>query len=145
MNKQQVITEYQKLVSELGELPHHVVLSAGAALVMMGIRKDTDDLDVDVQPGVYKWAALSKPTVVEDNISPRVKWADKVDLHEFSENTGIVCIEGVWVYSPGEMLNQKRHLASIPNRAFGKREKDLIEIVQLESLRRDSRLTARMA
>ena len=145
MNKQELMDQYKLLVNELGEHPHHVVLSAGGALVMMGLREKTDDLDVDIQPSVFKWAALGRNVITEENVSPRVKYKENIDLHELSETTAVVCIDGVWVYSPGEMIIQKRHLATLPNRAFGKRERDLIELTQLESLQRNSRLCARMA
>lgn len=145
MNKDQVKTRYNALVESLGELPHHVVLSAGGALVMMGVRDKTDDLDVDVRPGVFTWAAVTHPKIVEENVSPRVQYNSFVDLHELNEDTGLACVEGVWCYSPRELLLQKRHLSNMPNRLLGKRERDLMEIVQLESLVRSPRLTARMA
>lgn len=145
MDKDQVKVRYNALVEKLGELPHHVVLSAGGALVMMDVRDKTEDLDVDVRPGVFKWASTGKEIILEENVSPRLAYDSFIDLHELNEDTGLVCIEGVWCYSPREMLLQKRHLASIPNRTPGKRERDLMEIVQLESLVRSPRLTARMA
>lgn len=145
MNKDLVIARYQALVEKLGELPHHVVLSAGGALVMMGVREETEDLDVDVRPGVFKWCAQGRDLIVEDNVSPRVVYDPFIDLHELSEDTGLACIDGVYCYSAREMLIQKRHLASMPNRKPGKRERDLMEIVQLESLVRSPRLTAKMA
>lgn len=145
MNKDQVIVRYNALVKDLGELPHHVVLSAGGALVMMGVRETTEDLDVDVLPGIFKWASAGKQVITEENVSPRLEYDKFIDLHELNEDTGLACIEGVYCYSAREMLIQKRHLASIPNRLHGKRERDLMEIVQLESLVRSPRLTARMA
>lgn len=145
MNKEKVKEHYNALVATLGELPHNVLLSAGSALVMMGIRESTNDLDVDVLPGVLKWASHGRGFIEEENVSPRVKFSDHIDLHELDENTGRVCIEGVYLYSPHALLIQKRHLAHIPNRPPIKREQDLMEIVQLESLVRSPRHTARMA
>jgi len=145
MNKEAVIREYKKLVDELGEQPHEVVLSAGAALVMMGVRDETQDLDVDVRTNIFKWLSNGREIVQEENCSPRIQYRKGVAIHEFSENTGVVCIAGVWMYSPGELLIQKRYLANMPNRRFGKREKDLFEITQLETLKRMPQgLTARM-
>lgn len=145
MDKDQVIARYKALVENLGELPHHVVLSAGGALVMMGVRPTTNDLDVDVLPGVFKWAAQGRDLIHEENVSPRVVYDPFIDLHELSEDTGLACIEGVYCYSAREMLIQKKHLAAMPNRKPGKREQDLMEIVQLEALVRSPRLTAKMA
>lgn len=145
MNKDQVKKRYDALVEALGELPHEVVLSAGGALVMMGVRETTNDLDVDVRPGVFKWVAKIREIIIEANVNPRLKYDAYIDLHELSEDTGLACIDGVWCYSPRELLLQKRHLSDIPNRTQGKRERDLMEIVQLESLVRSPRITAKMA
>lgn len=145
MNKEKVKEHYQALVTALDELPHNVVLSAGAALVMMGIRENTNDLDADVPTAAFKNEARKNGIVEEENVNPRVKYTDHIELHELSEYTGRVCIEGVYVYSPHALLQQKRHLAHIPNRPPIKREQDLMEIVQLESLVRSPRHTARMA
>ncbi len=145
MDKQTRALEYTRLVTELGELPHQVVLSAGAALVMLGIREETQDLDVDVSESVFKWLALKHPIITEDNISPRIAYREHIDVHVFNENTGVVCVSGVWIYSPGEMLRQKLYLADIPNRTAGKRKKDLSEADQLRTLMRSTGLTARWA
>lgn len=145
MNRDQVISRYKALVEKLDELPHHVVLSAGGALVMMGVREKTEDLDVDIRPSVFNWVGITLPKIAEENVSLRIKYDSFIDLHVLSEDTGLACIDGVWCYSAREMLLQKKHLANIPNRTPGKRERDLMEIVHLESLVRSPRLTARMA
>jgi hypothetical protein len=145
MNRDQVISRYKALVTALGDPAHLVILSAGGALVMMDVREETVDLDVDVSPMTFKWVGMSKPVLLEENVSPRIEYDPFIDLHELSDTTGIVCVDNVWIYSPSEMLKQKRHLAAMPNRKPNKRERDLMEIVQLESLVRSPRLTARMA
>lgn len=143
MRKEDVIVQYHQLVSALGESPHHVVLSAGAAAVMMGLRDETDDLDADVLPGVFKWACTAKKLIVEDNVNDRIKYSEKVDLHILDEDRGVVCIEGVWVYSPRELLHQKKHLARMENRPYAKMIRDQIEITLLEELIKTPKFTAR--
>jgi hypothetical protein len=143
MRKEDVVAQYHQLVSALGESAHHVVLSAGAAAVMMGLRDETDDLDADVLPGVFKWVCTNKKVIVEENVNDRVKYSEHVDLHVLDEDRGIVCIEGVWVYSPRELLNQKRHLARMENRPYGKMVRDQIEITLLEELIKTPKFTAR--
>lgn len=145
MDKESVIRQYKKLVEELGEQPHSVVLSSGAALVMMGIRDQTQDLDVDVPANIFKWLGNTRQVIAEEHCSPRIQYSPEVDVHELSEHTAVVCIAGVWMYSPGELLLQKRHLANLPTRPAHKREKDLLEITELEALKRSPQaLTARM-
>jgi hypothetical protein len=131
------------LVSELGESAHNVVLSAGSAAVMMDIRNETDDLDVDVLPGVFKWAASSKTILKEEGVNDRIKYSDKVDLHVLDEDRGRVCIDGVWVYSPRELLMQKRAMLRIPGRGMGKLVRDQIEITQLEQMGQSTKFTAK--
>jgi hypothetical protein len=120
-----------------------VVLSAGAAGVMMGIREETEDLDADVLPNVFNWAALTKKLVIEKGISDRIAFSEKVDLHILDEDRGVVCIEGVWVYSPRELLNQKRALSSLSSRPMGKLVQDQVEITLLEELVKAPKFTAR--
>lgn len=146
MNKQAVILQYHQLVNELGEEPHDVVLSAGSALVMMGVREETTDLDVDVNEGVFKMY-LRKSGIALDavpGLGECVAYSDTIDLHQRNEDVGVVCIEGVWVYSPSAMLMQKRFLVSHPKRKPEKIPQDLADIAKLEELVRSQKLTARV-
>jgi len=143
MKKDDVIVQYKALVRELGEDPHNVVLSAGAAAVMMGIRDETSDLDADVLPGVFKWAATTKSIIKAEGITDRVVYAESIGLHVLDEDRGRVCIEGVWVYSPRELIIQKRQLSHNPNRCIGKRVQDEVEIALLISMGHVTKFTAK--
>lgn len=131
-----MIVQYRALVRELGENAHNVVLSAGAAAVMMGIRDETNDLDVDVLPGVFKWAATTKTVIEEEGFNARVVYAEQIDLHVLDEDRGKVCIEGVWTYSPRELINQRRELIKTPGRDVGKLVRDQVEVSLLEGIAR---------
>lgn len=144
MDKAQVVERYKQLLVELGEDARDVVLSAGAALVILGIRDFTTDLDVDVSPGTFKWLANSHLIITEEGVSDLIKYRLDVDIHEFDDTIGRVCVDGVWMYSPSELLKQKRHLARMPNRKEGKREADLREADLLEKLIKGQKLTARV-
>lgn len=144
MDKAQVVERYRQLLSELKEEPRDVVLSAGSALVMLGIRETTQDLDVDVSTGVFKFLSRTNLVIVEEGISDLIKYGVDVDIHERDSSTGVVCVEGVWLYSPSSLLMQKRYLAKLPTRKEGKRETDLQEISLLEELIRGQKLTARV-
>jgi hypothetical protein len=136
MKKDDVISQYKALVRELGENAHNVVLSAGSASVMMGLRDETNDLDVDVLPGVFKWAATTKTVIEEEGFNPRVIYSEHIDLHILDEDRGKVCIEGVWTYSPRELVNQRREMVKNPKRNPDKLPQDHIEIALLEGLAR---------
>ncbi|MNM71163.1 hypothetical protein D3C81_828190 [compost metagenome] len=121
-----------------------MVLSAGAALVVLGIRANTRVLDADVQPGVFRYLSNVRPVVTGMGIPDYVQFAEDVEIHEFDDTTGVVCHEGVWMYSPSELLKQLRYLAKLPECKEGRRETDLQEISQLEQLIQGQRLTARV-
>jgi len=144
MKKDQVIARYNALVQELKEDPHNVVLSAGAALVMMGVRDEAEDLDADVLAPVFRWVSGSRTVLLEEGFAERIEYAEDIDLHILDEDTGIVCVDGVWIYSPQSMLTQKRYLATHPNRKEEKRVVDLAEVAVLEHILKQSRFTARI-
>lgn len=144
MKRDQVIARYNALVQELKEDPHNVVLSAGAALVMMGVRDEAEDLDVDILGPVFRWVSGSKAVLLEEGFAERIEYAPGIDLHILDEDTGIVCVDGVWIYSPQSMLTQKRYLAKHPNRKEDKRVIDLMEIGVLEHMIKQSNFTARV-
>lgn len=154
MNKAEVVGRYKQLLDDLGEEPRNVILSAGSALVMLGLREETASLDVDVPTNVFKWAlnktlARLKAEGKEFQMrattgAPRFKLNEFVCLQELEESTGIVCVEGVWLYSPSALLVQKRYLSKMPNRKEIHREVDLREVTLLEQLIHGQKHTARV-
>lgn len=144
MDKSAVIARYRKLLEELDEPAERVILCGGSALVVLGVRETTSDLDVDIDPTLFKFYARTFPVKKEPNVNDLIAFKPDVDLHEFNPDTGIVFVNGVWTYSPHAMLVQKRYLAGMPNRKPGKREQDLEDIRQLELLVKGQRLTAKV-
>lgn len=154
MDKARVVERYKELLNELTEPAHQVVLSAGAALVILGLREETADLDVDVPTGVFLWAfnntnarlrTAGEPLqrlMVEQGV-PRFNLHADIAMHELSDTIGLVCVEGIWMYSPSELLYQKRALARSPDRDQDKRERDLKEVALIEQLIKEQKLTAR--
>ncbi|WP_050470020.1 hypothetical protein, partial [Pseudomonas aeruginosa] len=116
---------------------------AGAALVVMGIREETSDLDVDVPTSVFNWASNKFGVIENETVNKRVQYTPLVDLHEYDENTGVVCIEGVWLYSPTELLKQKHWLTKLADRTDVKTQQDHRDIRQLETLTQSQPFTAR--
>jgi hypothetical protein len=142
-NKAQLKERYQQVIDYLSEPPHTVLLTAGGALVMMGLREQTEDLDLDIPESVYNWCARSHPKVEGLGGITYVRMGDDVSFQKTTEERGLVCIEGVWCYSPREMLYQKQWLATHANRPENKRKQDLIDINQLRSLSTTTKFTAR--
>lgn len=155
MDKAAVVERYKELLNQLNEPAQNVVLSAGAALVILGLREETADLDVDVPTGVFMWAfgdhnarlkSSGKDTVQMQAVggSSYFDLHEDVALHELSDTTGVVCVEGVWIYSPSELLQQKRYLARLAERDDTKRERDLAEAALIEQLIKEQKHTARV-
>jgi hypothetical protein len=146
MDKAAVIERYKALLNELNEPAHSVVLSSGSALVLLGVRMTTSDLDADIPEGVFKMYERSgKFPVLEaaEGDGKHVKFDGDVDLNILDTDRGVVCLGGVWSYSPSELLAQKRYLSKLPGRSEGKRAADLLDIASLETLIKERSLTAR--
>lgn len=146
MDKTAVIERYRTLLNELDEPAHSVVLSSGSALVLLGVRSATNDLDADIPEGTFKMFERSGKFPVlpaAEGDGRHLKFDKDVDLSVLDTDRGVVCLNGVWSYSPSELLAQKRYLSKSPERSESKRAADLLDIVALESLIKDRRLTAR--
>lgn len=146
MDKAAVIERYKTLLNELDEPAYSVVLSAGSALVLLGVRQSTTDLDVDIPEGTFKMFERSGkfpilPAAGGDG--KHLKFDKDVDLNVLDTDRGVVCLGGVWSYSPSELLAQKRYLSKSPERSPEKRADDLQDISVLETLIKDRSLTAR--
>lgn len=155
MDKAAVVERYKELLNQLNEPAQNVVLSAGAALVMLGLRAETANLDVDVSTGVLMWAfndnnarlkVAGKETLQLQELggSPRFQLTTDVTLHELDDTTGVVCVDGIWLYSPSELLKQKRWLAQLAQRDDTQRERYLAEAALIEQLIKEQRHTARV-
>jgi hypothetical protein len=146
MDKAAVIERYRTLLNELNEPAHSVVLSSSSALVLLGVRMTTEELDADVPEGVFKMFERSgRFPVLEaaEGDSKHLKFDADVELNVLDTDRGVVCLGGVWSYSPSELLAQKRYLSKFPERSEGKRAADLLDIVALETLIKERSLTAR--
>jgi len=142
MNKSQVMARYFEVVRELEEEPQDIILSAGGALVMMGVREEAEDLDLDVSKGTFNWAARGRKVTTATNLNPLINYAEDVDFHIRDEDAGVVKISGVWCYSPNSLLVQKRHLAALDRRPSAKRDQDLKDIARLEEVMKEQKFTA---
>ena len=146
MDKAAVIERYKTLLNELDEPAYSVVLSAGSALVLLGVRQSTTDLDVDIPEGTFKMFERSGKFPVlpaAGGDGKHLKFDKDVDLNVLDTDRGVVCLGGVWSYSPSELLAQKRYLSKSPERSPEKRAADLQDIGVLETLIKDRSLTAR--
>lgn len=146
MDKAAVIERYRTLLNELDEPAHSVVLSAECALVLLGVRDRTGNVVADIPENLFRlYEKSGKFTVREaaEGVDKSLKFDSDVDLNVLDDDRGVVCVGGIWAYSPGELLAQKRYLSKLPTRGEDKRAADLLDIVALETLTKGRSLTAR--
>lgn len=107
------------------------VVGFGGALVMMGLRKETSDIDLDVTPFFYEVnRRRGYPTHVG-------MFGKCIDVNSYiSLHSGItfkpVMIDGVCCHSPEALLINKRRLVIYPGRPAAKFAQDLKDIEALE-------------
>ncbi len=107
------------------------IVGAGAALVMLGLRELTDDIDMEVQALFHamlvQYSTYPKHGIVntDGTAIDIVEWDDRIDLHPtLDPSIKTIVIDGVTIYAPEEILKQKRAL---------NREKDKPDIAALEA------------
>jgi hypothetical protein len=137
LDRAAVIRNAKQLAVSLGLDPKNVVLSAGSALVLMGLRKTTSDLDVDV-PKEFFEKQKARKGAKQGIIGEYVEWDGITDLHPIlSESTvGKVTVdyEGVRVYHPEYLLAVKEVMVAHPDRQQDKAAQDRKDIKALKEL-----------
>ena len=134
MNKFEVIEQYTKLVSELQVPSNKVVLSAGGALVILGLRDTTKDLDVAIPASDFYKCVTNKGSdfVVDDNYGNwRFPYNDSVDMHVLKEDYPTIMVGNVCINTPMNLLEQKKWLLNNPTRSADKKRQDEIDIGKL--------------
>lgn len=129
MNKQKIKSQMWLALKQLAELDAlgPVVLSAGGALVMHGLRDETEDLDLEVTQEV--WDELTQGHGYAVNASKGVDiihLCKGVDLHLYDESHGndILIIEGILCQDLFAVLALKQRL---------NREKDQADIAKIQA------------
>lgn len=150
MNAEEIILSVQKFRRDFSEPKTPVVLSAGCALVIYGVRESTSDIDADVRESVYRRLRSRLDSSVIQKFGEVEYFAinDEIDLHVLDPsrkfNDASICFKdshplyeqakGVQLYTLSDMHKQKKALISNPLRNPKKLEqdrKDLAGIVRL--------------
>lgn len=131
-NKTQLKKEYLTTLRVLGLAPHNVIVSAGGALVMHGIRETTNDLDLDTDSIRYDIMAERYPAI--DDGFPRLSITPNADLHRVDNTliTSLCVIQGVWCYSLTHLLGVYKALSEHPSRKPEKVPRDLETIAAIQ-------------
>lgn len=113
-----------------------LVLSAGAALAVYGIRDHYDDLDLDIEPKAYQVLLDAQvfPTFPIPNLKDGIRVFEWADIHCRQGWVETVEVEGVLVYTLDCMLQQKLSLLYLPGRSEAKKESDRRDILAIRAL-----------
>lgn len=131
MDKTAVVARYKELLEELGSPANEVILTAGAALVVLGIRGKVKSLDVDIPVNVFNWVGTKHEIIVKEGSVPRIKLSDNVTLRILEDTIGLSNNGGVWMYSLSELITQKRYLSTMKDRDEDRRLNDQMEVYLL--------------
>lgn len=103
---------------------------------MLGLRDDTDDLDLDVRQIVY--AALSTrlghSKQRRSSHGTYLDYSSKISLHVTPAHITTQVVSGVHLYSINDLIKQKEKLACAPDRKPEKAEQDRKDIEALMKL-----------
>jgi len=129
-NKQQVISQYI-LFCKLSQLPpEKVILSAGGALVLLGLLEKTADLDLDVPVAFYNKVKRDYGICYLKE-GDCYRWDETVDIKP-SLDIPSFCSEGVYCYTISELIKQKEYLLTLDTRPGIKKIQDKIDLMKLK-------------
>lgn len=131
-----VVRHYKQLCITMDLPLDKVVLSAGAAMVMLGLRKHTNDLDVDVPKEFFEKHKERKGAKL-GLTGELVMWDGMVDIHPLPDNftrEDLMDHMGVWIYHPTALIKQKEKMIAHPDRKPEKIPQDRKDIIALKEL-----------
>lgn len=137
MNKNDIIRTVE-LVKENFTLAHAatpVVVTAGGAMVMHGLREESYDLDLEVEQAMYDYWLNGPNKGVSDALlgGKIVTITDGVDIHMASAEATTVEIEGVTTFDLPSLLTQKLALVTHPRRKRLKVVQDMLDLAAIVS------------
>jgi hypothetical protein len=126
MNKRTFVKKYFEFLKQSKTVANQVRVSYGGALLMMGLRDSTDDLDLDVTKETYERLVTTYNLKREmRKVGECADWNQHVSLKADDDLSRGVFIHDVWVSTPEDVLRRKEAL---------NRPKDQDDIVKLKRL-----------
>lgn len=112
MNKAELINEYQRVCKVLAIPSQQIILGAGGALMMLGLREQTQDLDLSIPPEVFTALCAASPERAIEKSATLTVFAisSLTDLHAQDTDWEIEQTEGVWHLTAEALLAQKLSL-----------------------------------
>lgn len=112
MNKQELIERYRAFITLHHLTAEQVIVGAGGALCLMGLRQETQDIDIDVGPRVFEmFLSQGLPTHYFGKTRVLVvEVAELIDAHLLNNRVTVVKTDGVCHYSAKAVLEFKQRL-----------------------------------
>lgn len=119
MNRLELMQKYMLVREELGLYPDQLVVSAGGACVMHGLREETADLDVHIPRGTLYTGLRTRARLEGKVIRYMARPGQPTEAIQYNEWLSIACIDysitttvidGVVVYDTRSLLIQKLKL-----------------------------------
>ncbi|BAW19074.1 hypothetical protein [Ralstonia phage RP31] len=119
MNKSELIVAYERFRKQHRLTIKELVLSAGGALLMIGLRKETEDLDLDISEELYdqikrKLCRYEGAEVRTTIMGEYIAYGDYALHRGISPDKKYVVVNGVCCYSAAEILIQKENIQRPP-------------------------------
>ena len=104
--------EYKEFVQLHGLDVEKTVVASGGAMLMMGLRQETGDIDLDVESSVFTWLLLKgykTHRFGKDQILV-IEATENIDIHTCDNFDEITITEGVCHYTAEAVLRFKKKL-----------------------------------
>lgn len=129
MNKQDFMSHLLNWYKDFNIKKEDCFVSHGGAMLMMGLRSNTDDIDLNVTEEIWdKFISLGYEVVeLGGNGLPATKLisvTDKIDIHLVSDFSDLLEEGGVYFTSPERTIQEKKLLM---------RDKDIRDIKTIEA------------
>jgi hypothetical protein len=132
MKRAEIITRMQWVYQELQADPTEVIVGYGAAMVLLGLRKETSDIDLDLPPEIYeKWCGSHSGWEEKEGMTGlHIDIAEDVSIHMGTPDR-IWIVDDIRIYHPDSLLWAYRHFLGHPKRDPKKTTQDAQNIVDL--------------
>lgn len=141
-NKNDVKEMYLQVVEEFNLLPDSFLLTADSALLFLGLRESTDDLDVMVDASninrlKVQGFEFDRKDLEESN---PIKIKDNIDIL-YVEDAFHYEVDGIYIEHPFKILELKEVLKDLSHRPKEKRVQDLKDIDNLKKWIKDNKVS----
>lgn len=127
LNKSDVISCVKEFLAHTGLTMDDISVGFGACAVMMGIRTNTADVDMDVPIGFYNQCVDSGFEEYDSIVGKCIKYSDLIDIRA-NRAPSTTFVDGVRCHTSKHALTEKLAAVKHPDRPYLKRVQDRADI-----------------